>query len=631
MEEKKIIVDSIYKLRHKFLILGLTGRTGSGCTTVAKLLGSETLEQFNAPRPSFNHAGITNDERKYNILYHYFHSEQKVLPFQTIKASNMIMFLALSEGFDVLKDAFLQAYSQKNKKTDEVGSIIDKMKNEIDNHYDKVSRYYNFLKQKKYKRIPFNESDKEELLTQTREIKDYIEKELPKFREEFEAKLEEKTHKRLFREFQIWGDNIRQFGSVKNTGTLNVNGPSALSQLINLVIKVYLEINNAENRDTLIIIDALRNPFEVLYFRERYSSFYLLSINTEEEIRKKHLYESGFTDNEIENLDGKEHSKKDIDRSYYEQDIDKCVELSDIHITHNGRPVSENDQLKKQLVQFISLIMHPGLVPPSPQERMMQIAYTAKLNSGCISRQVGAVISDEFFSIKAVGWNTVPEGQTPCSLRDFEDLSNRSDLNAYSPYELRDEKFRKEVEELRVRYEKSCWNTISKTQGIRLPYCFKDIHTVVSDEKNQVHTRSLHAEENAFLQLAKYGSTGIKGGKLFTTASPCELCSKKAYQLGIKEIYYIDAYPGISREHILECGLKPVDIHLFSGAIGRAYMNLYTPFFALKDELEYLTGVKVSQRLRDPKSSPESNNQNDNPKQDIASPAEEGNHVNISK
>lgn len=601
MVEKKLIVDSIYKLRHKFLVLGLTGRTGSGCTTVAKLLGSESLDQFNAPKPSYNHAGITNDERKYNILYHYFHSEQKVLPFQTIKASNMIMFLALSEGFDVLKEAFLQAYSQKNKKTDEIGSIIDAMKNDIDNHYEKVYKYYEFLKQKKYKRIPLNETDKEELLTQAKEIINYIEEELPKFRTKFENKLEEKTHKRLFREFQIWGDNIRQYGSVKNTGKLNADGPSALSRLINLVIKVYLEVNNAEGVDTLIIIDALRNPFEVLYFRERYSSFYLLSINTEEEIRKKHLYESGFTDVEIESLDGKEHSKKDIDRTYYEQDIDKCVELSDIHITHDGKTVSENDKLKRQLVQFISLIMHPGLVPPSPQERMMQIAYTAKLNSGCISRQVGAVITDEFFSIKAAGWNTVPEGQTPCSLRDFEDLSSRSDLNAYSPYELKDDKFRKEVEDLRVRYEKSCWSVITKAQGIRLPYCFKDIHTVVSDEKNQVHTRSLHAEENAFLQLAKYGSMGIKGGKLFTTASPCELCSKKAYQLGIKEIYYIDAYPGISREHILECGLKPIDIHLFSGAIGRAYMNLYTPFFALKDELEYLTGVKVSQRKRDPK------------------------------
>jgi len=38
--------------------------------------------------------------------------------------------------------------------------------------------------------------------------------------------------------------------------------------------------------------------------------------------------------------------------------------------------------------------------------------------------------------------------------------------------------------------------------------------------KKQVHTRSLQAEENAFLQISKYGGRGIEGGRLFPTASP---------------------------------------------------------------------------------------------------------------
>ena len=32
---------------------------------------------------------------------------------------------------------------------------------------------------------------------------------------------------------------------------------------------------------------------------------------------------------------------------------------------------------------------------------------------------------------------------------------------------------------------------------------------------------------------------------------------------------------------------------LFKGAIGRAYVNLFTPFLPLKDEIEELTDVKV--------------------------------------
>ena len=137
--------------------------------------------------------------------------------------------------------------------------------------------------------------------------------------------------------------------------------------------------------------------------------------------------------------------------------------------------------------------------------------------------------------------------------------------------------------------------------GLQLSYCFKDIHTSSTEKQsyNQVHTRSLHAEENAFLQLAKYGTIGIDGGYLYTTASCCELCAKKAYQLGIKTIYYIDVYPGITKDHILATGMptnRP-QMKLFYGAVGRAYVSLFNPYIALKDELFMRTGVDVKQNV----------------------------------
>jgi len=115
-------------------------------------------------------------------------------------------------------------------------------------------------------------------------------------------------------------------------------------------------------------------------------------------------------------------------------------------------------------------------------------------------------------------------------------------------------------------------------------YCFKDIH----EKKNQVHTRSLHAEENAFLQLIKSGVSKFNNAKLFTSASPCVLCSKKAYQLGIKEIYYIDQYPDISEDHILNQGEKKPRLIRFNGVIGSAYHKLYCPIIPYKDELNLM-------------------------------------------
>ena len=275
---------------------------------------------------------------------------------------------------------------------------------------------------------------------------------------------------------------------------------------------------------------------------------------------------------------------KGIDK-FTNQNIAACIELSDIHVYNPYSFTIEKFYLTEQLVKYVMLIKHPGLITPTHIERCMQIAYNAKLNSGCLSRQVGAAITDENFSVKAVGWNEVPEGQVPCSLRYIEDLCENKDYDTFSAFEVEDEEFNAEISKV---YKKSKSVNLN---GRCYQYCFKDIYTEITNQKNQVHTRALHAEENAFLQLAKYGGIGIKGGNLFTTASPCELCSKKAYQLGIRNIYYIDPYPGISVRHILSFknihGSKP-ETHLFVGAIGRAYTTLYSQKLSIKDELELL-------------------------------------------
>ena len=124
--------------------------------------------------------------------------------------------------------------------------------------------------------------------------------------------------------------------------------------------------------------------------------------------------------------------------------------------------------------------------------------------------------------------------------------------------------------------------------GLNDSFCFKSIQNEIDGQKNQVYTRSLHAEENAFLQASKYGNSEIIGGQLFTTASPCFLCAKKAYQLGIKRVVYIEAYPDISNEQVFEIGSHDIEVVHFRGATGLAYQKLYEPIFSYKDELKAL-------------------------------------------
>jgi deoxycytidylate deaminase len=285
-------------------------------------------------------------------------------------------------------------------------------------------------------------------------------------------------------------------------------------------------------------------------------------------------------------IDREEYSSRSLDQqsTYIKQDIQACLERSELYISNpdSENAVSDFSSLANQLITFVSLMTRPGLVTPTPLERCMQMAYTAKLNSGCISRQVGAVVTDLNFSVQSVGWNDTPYGQVPCSLRNRFDLVSGYDQSAYSEYEKTDIGY---IE--RFSGENSKYLKIAST-GRNVSYCFKSEYNSLKKEKNQVHTRSLHAEENAFLQIAKYGGRPVEGGKLFTTASPCELCSKKAYQLGIKEIYYIDPYPGIAVTHILMGGTNNPELIIFSGAIGRAFHNLYSPRLPYKDELNAL-------------------------------------------
>jgi deoxycytidylate deaminase len=205
---------------------------------------------------------------------------------------------------------------------------------------------------------------------------------------------------------------------------------------------------------------------------------------------------------------------------------------------------------------------------------------------------VGAVITDENNSIRSVGWNDVPKGSVPCNIRSLRDVVEPDNIeeldNSYSVFEI--SKTDKNYAEggnfsLKTREIFKELVPITEEIGLTHSFCFRSLHNKYEQKDNQVHTRSLHAEENAMLQISKFGGQPLKNGTLYTTASPCELCAKKAYQLGMKKIIYIDPYPGISMKHILENGYNKPNLKLFTGVIGKAYNKLFEPFMSFKDEL----------------------------------------------
>jgi len=571
---KSITLDlnNLYKLRQDFIVIGLTGRTGSGCSIFAEIMQNQKFEDCEFPQPNYN-SNANNNDRKYRIAYNFLKENWK--SFFVIDYCEVISLI-------IYKDKLANYLELLETASNEFGERFPGIKDFKKEHQE--------IKKLKDTTI-FTELSNNDQETYSF----FISPEFKNFHIAFQQALRSKSEVNRILFLHNFCNNLRKGGCYYCEQDPHLEGIYYIADQIKSIIKGKRRIN--VYLPCRVIIDSLKNPLEIMFFKERYSAYYTLSINPEESIKEEELkikYQSKVKD--IKRIDEIEYGAKNKKTDFFKQDVQKCIEKSDLHISF----IKDKDiypfDFKQQVVIFYSLMLQPGIVTPSPQERCMQIAYTAKYNSGCISRQVGAVITDENYSVKSIGWNNAPDGQVPCLLRSSDELlsgkERKNDNSAFSSYE-------KNIKGKFFIMFKSKFSSLYKEnlKGLNSPFCFKDIQNSITEGKNQVHTKSLHAEENAMMQISKYGGQPLNNGILFTTASPCELCAKKSYQLGIKRIIYIDPYPGISISHILECGIKMPHPYLFTGAIGRAYHKLYEPFMPYKDELYIRTGLDIKNKV----------------------------------
>lgn len=574
----KQALQEIFSVRSNFILVGLTGRTGSGCTTTSNILGKKKTSFPNVENIRFNGESFYKDldAHRYKLLKKY--AENNWNCFFDIKVSDIISIYLFQLETDALAE-FISAQGGV-KKLEKIKDIIKTVKSKnkvLFKHFDVITNA--------------TVKHKEKELSQEEELKRYIRlaKLVRKLTRDFKRGLQDSNTALYVETYQAAGESIRKLGRVDvkyKDKTFDISNIFHLPKTLNRIIKAIRKIRD----EAFIVIDALRNPYEVSFFRDRYAAFKLIAINAPDKDRRNYLQQvHKFNVDQLKEMDGKESGhlidKNNLEDIFVRQNVKKCIELADIHIFNPRNEVKNHNILTAQLAWYFALMHHPGLVSPTAMERAMQIAFCAKSNSGCISRQVGAVIANSDNSIKAVGWNDVPSGQVPCALRSVSGALKHFDERVYSDYERNNEEFRNT---LASKFDSLIDQNVTLLKGRNISYCFKEVKNSIENEGNQVHTRALHAEENAFLQITKYGGIGIKGGKLYSTASPCELCAKKAYQLGIKEVIFIDPYLGIAKEHIFQNGSNQPVLTQFYGAIGRGYHQLYETTLSYKDELKFL-------------------------------------------
>jgi dCMP deaminase len=601
--KKTTKLDTLYSLRDEFSIIGITGRTGSGCTEVAEIFSRKFNELNDIVKPK---KATTIQERKYEIVYNF--SKNNWISYRIIKYRRILLLLMIQnsdiKSFKNHLESYFKFYLKDEIKTEKISKVLLDLVTIFKSNSEIIT-----------KAKELGTISKIKTRIKLKELADFFWNEFQDFSVSVDEVLSNNGLIERMNLLHHTASNYRKSGQQYKTEIEDYNSIYFIAETINKIIKGTKILDG--KKGCHVVIDSLRNSLEINFFRERYSGFYLIAVKSDE--RKKRLL-AQYNEDEVVvdrmlELDEVEYKCNDfVKGKFFAPDVQNCIQKADYHILTQEENQEKNDffSVSQQIMKLQGLIQQPGLITPDTIERCMQFAYNAKLSSGCISRQVGAVITDIDFSIKSVGWNDVPRGTVPCSSRNIKELGKKGAFG-FSQFELGrglSEKNEKNVNPDNMEIDKESKDfhnfikneynesTLKKSDlgGINCPYCFKTAYNKYKGETNQVHTRSLHAEENAMMQISKYGGQPLNKGYLFTTASPCELCAKKAYQLGITNIYFVDPYPGISRSHILKQGINPTSdpkLFMFSGAIGRGYFKLYEPFLAQKDEISILTSVKV--------------------------------------
>lgn len=403
------------QLKTKFLILGITGPLNSGCSTIANFIVNEQhdmlsrLEQESVQEKiEFNYRNIKEllekgeEENAKNISL--CNRELKSLlrkreAYKTLRNYDSPEFKYISLSKMLIK--YTVEYWLKSRRknfgdkfkflTDEIG------KRSFDR--EKIVKINEMIKKKRYRNL------KESACS----FYDNYLRELDEFIKYLKTNIDKNL---LGTVLQDIGDNIRQSGNPfsNRSQVVTFENVFRIAEEANLLIKYYRNRQDSK-RIHHFVIENFRNPYEVEYFRYRYYEFFLVSINSEKDIRQSR---PGFS----EDRDLRDQGVKNKIYEFYKQNVSRCVYISDIAVTNN----KNLNELYEKWVEYFSLVVKPGTITPSNNEQFMNQAYSMALKSSCISRQVGAIIVGKNGYVIGAGWNDAGEGQIGCGYRQIIDL-----------------------------------------------------------------------------------------------------------------------------------------------------------------------------------------------------------------
>lgn len=235
--------------------------------------------------------------------------------------------------------------------------------------------------------------------------------------------------------------------------------------------------------DQNYVIDSIRNPHEVLALRES-GDFHLLHLDAPVEERYRRVRARGGQRVPASFEEFVEQERRELASSdSSSQQLRATWAEADETLENDG----DRDDFVKTVTAVAKRWMM-GSERPGWDEYFMRIAMIVALRSNCMKRKVAAVVVKDR-RIISTGYNGTPRGVKNCN-------------------------------------EGGCprCNALADS-GTRLDECLCS-----------------HAEENAIVQAAYHGIS-VKGATLYSTFSPCLICTKIVINAGIERVVYNLDYP----------------------------------------------------------------------------------------
>jgi len=250
-------------------------------------------------------------------------------------------------------------------------------------------------------------------------------------------------------------------------------------------------------QDRNYVIDSIRNPAEVEALRRR-KDFVLMAVEADQALRFERGRARGREGAAQTHQEFAREEERELEsRDPASQQLRLTQELADVTVTNNGALEDLHRELDVLLPRLMSNFPRPDW-----DEYFMNIARVVAMRSNCIKRKVASIIVKDK-RVVSTGYNGTPRGATNCN-------------------------------------EGGCprCNSMARS-GTALEECLCS-----------------HGEENAITQAAYHG-TSLKGATLYTTLSPCLLCTKMIINSGIVEVVYNREYALNERALALlkECGV----------------------------------------------------------------------------